>query len=45
MTEHTEATAPADEEHPKGAFVLMLLFLLMIIGVWVLTYAIMLSRS
>jgi hypothetical protein len=45
MTEHTDDTAPAEEEHPKGALSLMLFYLLVIIGVWIYTYSILLSRS
>ena len=45
MTEHTEDTAQAEEEHPKGALSLTLFYLLVIVGLWSYTYYLLLSRS
>ena len=46
MTDRTEDTAQAEEEeHPRGAMTLVLFYLLVIIGLWVYTYSILLSRN
>jgi len=45
MTDNTEDTAQAEEEHPIGALSLMLFYLLVIIGLWSYTYFLLLSRS
>jgi hypothetical protein len=46
LTEDTPVAHEAEEEHqPKGTIFMMAIFLLLIIGMWVWTYAILLERG
>lgn len=46
MTDHTEDPAPVEEdEQSRGAMTLVLFYLIVIIGLWVYTYSILLSRN
>jgi hypothetical protein len=43
MTEHGEGRAT--EEQPRGTLAIMVFFLVVIIGLWVWTYATLLTRA
>ena len=43
--EHAVTHELEEEEEPKGTVVMMALFLLIIIGIWVYTYAVLLERA
>lgn len=46
LAEEPTVAHETDEEHePRGTVVMMVLFLLIIIGVWVWTYATLLERA
>ena len=45
MADEHSADQDADEEHPWGTVLIMVLFVLMIIGLWAWTYATLLDRS
>jgi hypothetical protein len=45
MADEHSADQDADVEHPWGTVLIMVLFVLMIIGMWVWTYATLLDRS
>lgn len=40
-----DATAMEDEHHPRGTFLLLMLFLALIVGYWAWTYVILLGRG
>ena len=43
--EHVVEHEVDEEEEPRGTVVMMALFLLIIIGIWVYTYALLLERA
>jgi len=43
--EEAVAREPEEEHEPKGTVIMMALFLLIIIGIWVYTYATLLERA
>lgn len=45
MTDHIEDPVQGEDEHPRGALAILLFYMLVIVGVWVYTYAILLSRN
>lgn len=45
MTDEHTVEHDAEEHEPRGTVVMMVIFLLIVIGVWVWTYAVLLERA
>ena len=45
MDARPEVPAEEEEENPRGTFFLVLMFLLLIIGLWFWTYGVLLDRG
>ena len=45
MTDEPEVEAVDDEEHPRGTFFLVLVFLVMIVVLWFWTYGVLIERG
>jgi hypothetical protein len=44
-TGHREEIDAVDEEHPRGTFVLTMVFILMLVAAWAFTYATLIGRG
>ena len=45
MNDAPEQSETAEEEHPRGTFFLVLMFLVLIIVTWAWTYSVLLGRG
>jgi hypothetical protein len=44
-TDHRGEVDAVDEEHPRGTFLLTMVFILMLVAAWAFTYATLIGRG